>query len=106
MKMLDLSVFENETFDITLPDRKMIRIIKPTQRLVIELLKLKEIDNNASAKKVVAALNKITLDILNTNDEGIQYTSDYIEKNLNTQMKTALISAYSNFVTGITNQKN
>ena len=36
--ILDLSVFKEETLDITMPDGKVIHITKPTQQMVIRML--------------------------------------------------------------------
>ena len=106
MNIIDLSVFENTTLDFKLPDGRIIKISKPTQKMVIEILKFKDISEKTSANKIINSLNKVIWQILNANDEAVQVTQDYVKDDLNMQMKLAIIKAYSGFIEGLQNQKN
>ncbi len=44
--------------------------------------------------------------IMNTNDEGKAFAVDELEEMLSTQMKVAIVTAYSNFITGIQSDPN
>lgn len=105
-KILDLSVFEEETLDIRLPeDGSIVRIKKPSQRLVIEMLKFKELGENTPAEQVMEAVNKIVVKILNSNDANKFIDIKYVE-DMNLKMKLAIIKAYSEFITGVQSNPN
>lgn len=101
MNYIDLTVFENETLNFKTPEGKIINITKPSQRMVIEMLKFKNINGRTSAENVIKALNNIIFGIFNSNDEGYQFDIEYIENGLNTQMKLAIVQAYSDFITKV-----
>ncbi len=104
-KVIDLSVFKEETLDIRLLDGSEIRIVKPTQRLVIEMLKFKEYGEDTPAEQLMEAINKIVLNILNTNDAHKVFKMEYAE-DLSMRMKLAIIQAYSEFITGVQSDPN
>lgn len=104
--IIDLSVFEDETLDIKLPDGRMVRIVKPVQRMVIEILKFKNLSEQSEPEKVIGALDKIVWNILYSNDAGIHYPFEFVQKELNTRMKLAIVQAYSNFIAGVQSDPN
>lgn len=99
-KILDLTVFQEETLDITMPDGKLLHIIKPSQKMVIEMLKLKGIKADDDAEKIVKAFNSMVWCVLNSNDCGAKYDMAYVEQ-MPLKMKTAVINAYGEFIAGI-----
>ena len=104
-KILDLTVFQEETLDITMPDGKLLHIIKPTQKMVIEMLKLKGIKADDDAEKIVKAFNSMVWCVLNSNDCGAKYDMAYVEQ-MPLKMKTAVINAYGEFIAGIQSNPN
>lgn len=103
--ILDLSVFKEETLDITMPDGKAIHITKPTQQMVIRMLHLRDFDASSAPEKIVAAINTMVLQILNSNDGGVVYELAYVE-DMSIKMKSAVITAYSEFITGLQSNPN
>lgn len=104
-KILDLSVFKEETLDITMPDGKLIHIMKPTQMMVIRVLQLRNINENSEPEKIMSSFNALVLAILNSNDAGIVFEEKMVEE-MPMRMKTAIIDAYSSFITGIQSDPN
>ena len=105
-KVLDLSVFEEQTMEVKLSKEKTIRLQKPSQRMVIELMKFQSVNENDGAENIMKAVDDITLMILNTNDAGEQFSEEYITNNMNTQMKVSLIAAYGEYIVGIQSDPN
>lgn len=99
-KILDLGVFQEETLDIKMIDGTTIHIIKPTEAMVIRVLQLRNIGKELDAEKVVKAFNDLVLSIINTNDAGIVYERKYVEE-LSMKVKSAIINAYAEFISGI-----
>jgi hypothetical protein len=95
-KILDLSVFEEETLDVKLSDGKVIRLKKPTQALVIAMLRLRNMSENTPEEAALAAMNGITLKILNNNADGMTFEMSNVE-HLSVDAKSALLFGYSEF---------
>ena len=104
-KVLDLTTFIEETLDIKMPDGSTIHIKKPTQRMVIAMLNLREKAQSASPTEQIEAIEDAILSILNSNTDGITFTSDSIE-DLNVGMRTAIIRAYSEYISGVQSNPN
>lgn len=102
--VLDLSVFTAITLDIKLPDGRLLKLTKPTQRLVIKLMALKSLDASDS-KAIMTALDDMALDILNSNDTGTVFDMVFVNT-LNTAMKSALVQAYSEFIMQVQSNPN
>ena len=49
-KILDLSVYNDETLDITMLDGSVLHIKKPTQALVIRMVELSQLQENQPEK--------------------------------------------------------
>lgn len=105
-KTLDLSVFEEMTLDIKLPAGKTVRLQKPTQEMVIELMKFRSINEETEAEDIMRAVDNLCLLIMNTNDLLEKYTVDQMNELFNTQMKLRLIEAYSEFIMGVQSDPN
>ena len=99
--VIDLSVFKDETLDIRLEDGRVVRLTKPAYQIVIELLKFKEIGEQTEPAKVIFALDKMVMNILNSNDCGLAFEYEWVRDKLNTRMKMAIVQSYSTFIAGI-----
>lgn len=97
-KILDLSVFQEETLDIKTVDGRLLHIVKPTQRMVIEMMGFREIDENTPPEEIAAALDRIALMILNNNREGVRFDADAVAA-LSADAKTAILAAFTQFTT-------
>lgn len=104
-KIIDLSVFQEETLDIKLLDGSMVRITKPSQRMVIEMLKFKELGEDTPAEVLIQSVNKIVANILNSNDAKKFFDIKFVE-DMNLKMKLAIIKAYGEFITGVQSNPN
>lgn len=103
--IVDLSVFENQTLDIKLPDGELIKISKPTQRMAVKLMSFQRLNDATLPEDLVAAVDNMALSILGSNENMRVFTSKDIEA-LNFPMKMALIDAYSKFLMGLQNNPN
>lgn len=107
-KVLDLSVFRDEPFEIIIPAIKdleikkhTISIKKPTQRMVIQLMDLKAHEVNKQDVGAIAdLLDKMILTILNSNYAGEVFPEALLDY-LTIPMKTSIIKAYAEFVAQI-----
>ncbi len=95
--ILDLSVFQEETLDITMMNGEVLHIKKPEQRMVIELIKFRKLREDANAKKVLRALNDVTALILNSNTDGVYLERETIDA-LSVDIKLAIVNAYTKFI--------
>lgn len=105
-RILDLSLFTQETLDIKLPDGKMIHIAKPSREQVIKIAELKQLKESSKPAVVQDRLDSLVLDILNGNDAGEVYTRDYIDNTLNVRMRVAVITAYAAWIGDIESDPN
>lgn len=104
-KILDLSIYKEETLDITMPDSTLLHITKPTQAMVIKVLQLRNIDDKSEPEEIIKGINSLVEDILNTNKEKKEIAREEVEV-MPLQMKMAIINAYTEFLTGIQNNPN
>lgn len=93
-KALDLSLFVNQTLDITLPNGDVIKVKKPTEKGVMKLMALQGVDE----ANAFEAMNELVLFILNSNKEGKEFNDEWMDNNLDWSMKTAVIQAYGEFI--------
>ena len=105
-KVIDLSVFQDITMEVKLPKNEVIRLQKPTQAMVIELMKFQNLSEEDGAEEIIKSIDDISLMILNTNDEFKVFDEKYLDEYLNTQMKVQLIQAYSEFILGVQSDPN
>lgn len=95
-KILDLSVFEEQTLDVKMRDGKVIRLKKPSQALVIAMLRLRNMSEETPEEQALAAMNNMVLKILNNNADGVTFAADSVEA-LSIDAKSALLFGYSEF---------
>lgn len=95
-KILDLSVYNNETLDITMLDGSVLHIKKPTQALVIRMVELSQLQEN-QPEKVLDGLVELCAAILSNNNDGITYSVEQVANELDIVLVSAIIKAYSEF---------
>ena len=96
--ILDLSAYADETADIRLRDGTVIHLRKPTEALVIELLQLRDVDQNSASLELLEALNRVCGAILNNNADGVTFDRAAVSA-LQMDVKTGIVSAYTDFAT-------
>lgn len=95
--ILDLQAYEEETADIRMADGQVLHLKKPSEALIIELLRLQHIDT-AKPEEIVAALNRVCRAVLNNNTDGDAFSEESVN-GLSYDAKTAIITAYTAFAT-------
>lgn len=95
-RILDLSVYKNDTFDITMVDGSVVNVKKPTQAIVIKLMELTEAQN-AQSKDLLDLLVDATATLLSNNNEGKVFSKEWVSNNLDFTMIVAIIRGYTAF---------
>lgn len=95
-KILDLSVYNDETLDITMLDGSVLHVKKPTQALVIQMVELAELQEN-KPEKVLNGLVDLCTNILNNNKDGISFAADDVKNQFDIVLISAIVKAYSEF---------
>lgn len=101
--ILDLTVFKEETLDITMMDGKQLHVRKPSQRMVIEIIKLRDVDEHSTPEEIIGAMNRMVDMILNDNTEEVHFAPTDVES-MSLKVKQAILNAYTAFTLEI--QKN
>lgn len=97
--ILDLTVFEEETLDIKLAQDRVVHVRKPSQRMVIEMLKLKDL-KAGDEQEALKQINQMVCKILNDNTDGVTFTQADVQA-LAIKSKSAIVTAYSKFAAEI-----
>lgn len=106
MKNLDLTVFEDVTWSITLPNKEVIEIKKPTQKqLMILEQKVKDVDAEKDTVKRLDKLIKLTQFILENNKGDLKIDKTVLES-LTTEKLYAIYFGYAEFANEITINPN
>ena len=95
-RVLDLSVYKQETLDITMPDGALLHVRKPTQAMLIKMLNMRDVDEKASSERIAGVIDDFVLSVLNSNTDGRTFVQKDMDV-LTLEMKTAIIDAYSAF---------
>lgn len=107
--MLDLSIIADSYFDLKLVDGRIIYIKKLNQKQVIAMTAMDKEIAKANEKKdyeKVLMLNTERMHmILNNNKENIVISKEEVEE-LNPEMMSAIIIAYTDWMQGINNNPN
>lgn len=103
-KILDLSCFQEETLDITMPDKRVIHVKKPTEELYIKIIAFQERVKKADKKDAFSAVNDMAGLILSHNTQGRDNCE--LAKKLPDAMKFAIIQAFTEFITETASDPN
>lgn len=95
-KILDLSVFEEQTIDLKTTDGHIIHLKKPTQALAIAMLQLRGLSDKTAPEAALAVQNSVVLKIMNNNADGITFTPESIAA-LTLPVKNAIVKEYADF---------
>ena len=95
--ILDLTVFKRETLDITMMDGQKIHVKKPSQNMVIEIIKFRDINAKTAPEKAVAAVDDFVTMVLNDNTDGIKFARESVAK-IDLDIKLEIIKAYTSFM--------
>lgn len=103
-KILDLTVYKEETLDITLLDGRLVQTRKPTEKMFIELIAYQNI-KSTDLNEVLNALNALVLMVLNNNINGVVITRAEVEA-MPLNIKMVIVQTFTEFVNDIASQKN
>lgn len=101
-KVLDLSVYQQNTLDITMPDGNVIKVKKPTQKIVIQMVSVGKI-NQENQTAVLEALCDVCAAILSNNTAGKEFTADWVADNLDMIMIHAIVKTYAEYTQELQN---
>lgn len=95
-KILDLSVFDEETLDLKTAEGRIIHLKKPTQALAIAMLQLRGLSDKTAPEAALAIQNSVVLKIMNNNADGIVFTPESVAA-LTLQVKNGIVKEYADF---------
>lgn len=94
--ILDLTVFDEETLDIVMKERTL-HVRKPTERMLIETIRLKDVSEDMDPAEAIAKLNMLIWKILNNNTDGIEFEMRSVAA-LSRELKEKIAYAYVDFI--------
>lgn len=107
MAILDLQSFQQRTHEVRLFDGEVIKLTKPSQKLVIDILAYEEkMKDTSNVKAVLDSFVSLIMDILNNNTEGRKFTRGYVEKYFSFELGMVFIQSYIEFVQDINSDPN
>lgn len=95
--ILDLKAFIDETLDIHMADGATLRVPKPNQGMLIQIMGFRDIGEDTPREKVEEALNDMVCEVLNSNIDGIEIDRASIAA-MQENTKLAILSAYTEFM--------
>lgn len=95
--ILDLKTFVDETLDIHMADGMVLHIPKPSQKMVIKILHFRNVDDSTPKDQVDAALAQMTLEILNSNIDGVTFEKESIAA-MHEKTQVQIVMAYAEFM--------
>jgi len=106
-KMLDLSVFMEQTFDIKCSEDDILHVKKPTEVIAIKIMDHVERKNdNMTSLDILEITKDMTLTILNNNNDGKKYNDKFVVDKLPLNFRLAIIKGYSEFMTELEQNPN
>ncbi|MCR3760422.1 hypothetical protein KYB31_15700 [Clostridium felsineum] len=115
-KILDLSIYEEDTLDIKTPKGNMIHVKKPTEELAIKLLSYqskvekmndKDLEKQENVKKLTDMLKDLVKSILSNNKDDVKITDEWLKiEDINYSMKIAILSSYTKYMSEMTSNPN
>lgn len=106
MKNLDLSLFNDMCWNVTMPDGLALNIKKPTQKLLRVLeQKIKDVENEKNSATQLKKLMDLTKMIL-SNNKGDLVIDDEVMDSLTMDMLYAIYFGYMEFVNEIVTNPN
>lgn len=106
MKIVDLSVFKEETLDFKLLNGDIVKTVKPTERMIIQLTAFQSVNTEELTEAdYFKYVDKIVLMILSNNTEKRAFKKEDI-KDFTIEMKDAIIENFFIFCAKVTSAKN
>lgn len=103
-KILDLTAFKAELFELKLLDGTVLYLRKPTQAIFMQFLGFQNFDKS-DPKVVLDVLRDMVLAILNTNTAGRNFTAEDIA-DYDFGIMQAVVQGYSEFINEVMSSPN
>ena len=108
--MLDLSVFQQKTFEVKLMDGQIIHLLKPSQKMLLQMMsyeaEFKDMNEKKDLEKIFDTFSSMILNILNNNNDEKVFNKEYVDKFFNFEVGQTLMNAYMGFVNEINSNPN
>lgn len=95
--MLDLTVINNEHYDIRLLDGTELKLKRPTQAMVEYTMKIEGMSKSENKAQVINALAELFVRILNRNTDGIAFNIKDITEEYDFQTIGYVIQDYFSY---------
>lgn len=106
-KILDLSIFAEETFDIKFSETDILHVKKPSEDIAIKILAHVNIKNdNITPQEMLAITRDMTLTILKHNKDDREFNDEFVKEKLPLSMQIAIIKGYTQFMTELESNPN
>ena len=96
-KVLDLRQYQEDTLDITMLDGSVVRVKKPTQKLVIKIMAFQGLAEDTAPDNVFAALDPSVLALLSNNADGAKVPTAMVA-GLEVVPQLAILPAFTAFL--------
>jgi hypothetical protein len=94
-KMIDLSMFQQETIDFKFSEELIIKCKKPDEELAIKILAHMNIkQDDISPEQMIGAMNDITLSVLNHNIDNYKVDEAFV-RSLTINLKMVILQHYT-----------
>lgn len=93
--MLDLTMMNNELYEVRLLDGKELQLKRPTQKMYEEILLLNE--KKETDRQTLRIFSNVFASILNRNVEGIEYKAAELANDYDLAVMGVLIKDYFSF---------
>ena len=106
-KVLDLRVYEDSTFDLTLKSGEVLHVRKPSEALMLKIMSIENVLTSGDEQKIVAVVKDFLLLALGNNKEGIVVDDAWFEQNeLDFVLMLVVFKAYAEFTRELTEDPN
>lgn len=92
--IMDLTAYVEETADIRMQDGTLLHLRKPSQRMVIHMMQMRDISADTDTVEIMRVLDDVTMEILNNNADSVQFRREAVQ-DMPADLKTRIIGAYS-----------
>ena len=107
-KAIDLRQYQDDTLDITLLDNSVLRVRKPSQQLIVEMLSLETDLREGDNIQLAGVLKDLLVKALGNNKDGIEVTEEWLTANGldDFEMMMVVFQLYGEFARSLVDNPN
>lgn len=112
-KAIDLNVYEESTFDLTLRKRegettaRVLHIRKPSEETLLRIMQMERIIKSGDNEKLLSELAEFIRSVLANNKEGVDITHEFMKaEGLDFGTQMVVFKAYAEFTQEILSDPN